>query len=76
MANTPFTIDEVDISPAGADHAAVADARLTRGFFVTLALIGEPEAPPPSGHLTATGFGFPERVLNLAKAMGLGSFSE
>ena len=72
----PFTIVEVDISPAGVDHAAVVDARLTRSFFVNLALIKEPEAPLSSEHLTVIGLGFPKRVLNLTKVIGLRSFSE
>ena len=72
----PFTIVEVDISPAGVDHTVVVDARLTRSFFVNLALIREPEAPLSSKHLTVIGLGFPKRVLNLTKVIGLRSFSE
>ena len=68
--------DEVDISPAGVDHTTVEDARSTCSFFVNLASIKEPEAPPSSGHLTVTGLGFPKRALNLTKVTGLGSFSE
>ena len=72
---SPFTALVVVMGPAGAVQTVDKEAFFFRSFFVNLELIREPEAPPSSGHLTATGFGFPELVLNLTKVIGLMSLS-